>query len=77
MVPRETVSFVFPRVSGLEGKQNYFPDGPFVKCFVIYLDFASNKIWQKQTSKDGTTGARVKTAQLYPGRVYPNLIGGT
>ena len=52
--PEETVSFVFPRVlmspetkpretSGLEGKQtNWFPEGPDIKCFIIFLDFHFN-----------------------------------
>ena len=29
--------------SGLEGKQtNWFPEGPDIKCFVIFLDFHFN-----------------------------------
>ena len=47
MVPRETVSFVFPRVlmfpkhqDSKENKTNQFPEGPDVKCFVVYLDFS-------------------------------------
>ena len=33
--PRET--------SGLEGKQtNWFPEGPDIKCFIIFLDFHFN-----------------------------------
>ena len=35
------------KTSGLEGKQN-LPEGPYIKCFVIYLDFHIAK-----TNKDG------------------------
>ena len=55
MVPRETVSFVFPRVPMFprdEVEENIrtrgktepteFPEGPYIKCFVIYLDFPLN-----------------------------------
>ena len=65
MVPRETVSFVIPRV--VEGnirsrgttKTNSFPEGPYIKCFVIYLDFPFNN--HSKTNKQ-------TTAELYPGR---------
>ena len=35
--------------SGLQGKQNLnqFPKGPYIKCFVIYLDFPLNKQQKK------------------------------
>ena len=52
MVPRETVSFVFPRE---------FPEGPYIKCFVIYLDFHVAKT-KKQRRRAATT------TQLYSGR---------
>ena len=41
-----------------------FPEGPFIKCFVIYLDFPFNK--HSKTNKQTT--ARATTAELYPGR---------
>ena len=38
------------------GKTNYFPEGPYIKCFLIYLGFPlNNHIANKQTNKDGTT----------------------
>ena len=53
----ETVSFVFPRVLSRgkhqdlrESKTNWFPGGPDIMCFVIFLDFHFN-------SKKGITGA--------------------
>ena len=67
MVPRETVSFVFPRVlmfpetKSRENKTNWFPEGPYIKCFVIYLDFHIAK-----TNKQ--SAVRATTAQFYPGR---------
>ena len=52
MVPRETLSFVFPRVpmfprdeveanirTRRKTKPTEFPEGPYIKCFVVYLDF--------------------------------------
>ena len=47
MVPRETVSHLVN------------PEGPYIKCFVIYLDFHIAK-----TNKDDV---RATTVQLYPG----------
>ena len=50
-MPRETVSFVFPRVltfphgkhqDSRENKANWFPEEPDIKCFVIFLDFHFN-----------------------------------
>ena len=42
-----------------------FPEGPYIKCFVIYLDFPlSNHI--AKTNKQ--SAVRATTAQLYPGR---------
>ena len=50
-------------------------EGPYVKCFAIYLDFPLNKIQQKTNKQTktaqlahGTTGAQAATAQLHPGR---------
>ena len=43
---------------GLEGKQtNYFPEGPYIKCFIIYLDFPLNNhiALAKRTTLDGRT----------------------
>ena len=35
--------------SGLEGKQtNWFPEGPDIKYFVIFLDFHTNVLQQQQ-----------------------------
>ena len=42
-------------------KLNQFPEGPYIKCFVIYLDFHIAK-----TNKQ--SAVRATTAQLYPGR---------
>ena len=41
-----------------------FPEGPYIKCFVIYLDFPST-IQQKHTNEDGV---RATPEQLHPGR---------
>ena len=47
-MPRETVSFVFPRVvmfpetKSRENKTNWFPERPDIKCFVVFLDFHFN-----------------------------------
>ena len=41
---------------------NQFPEGPHIKCFVIYIQ---TFMQQNQTNKDGV---RATTAQLYPGR---------
>ena len=53
-IPRETVSFVSPRVlmfpetksrehhDSKENKTNCFPEGPDIKCFVVFLDFHFN-----------------------------------
>ena len=53
-MPGETVSFVYPR----ENKTNWFPEGPDIKCFVIFLDlhFNSNKriTGANQNSRLGT-----------------------
>ena len=43
---RETVSFVFPRVLNIrtlgKNKTNWFPVGPDINCFVIFLGFHFN-----------------------------------
>ena len=58
--PEGDRQFVFPRVlmfpktrssgtSGLEeDKTNWFPEGPDVKCFVIFLNFQFNVLQQQQ-----------------------------
>ena len=58
--PEGNRQFVFPRVlmfpktrsrgtSGLEeDKTNWFPEGPDIKCFVIFLDFHSDVLQQQQ-----------------------------
>ena len=70
MVPRETVSFVSPESpdrwekhqGSRENKTNWSPEGPYIKCFVIYLDFPFNnhskttKQTNKQTTERATTG---------------------
>ena len=56
----KTVSFfVFPRVR--KTKLTSFPKGPYIKCFVIYLDFPLNNHMAK-------FGVRATTAQLYSGQ---------
>ena len=47
-----------------ENKTNYFPEGPYIKCFVICLDFPFNN--HRKTNKQTTE--RATTAKLYPGR---------
>ena len=32
-----------PKVSSRENKTNWFPEGPNIKCFVIFLDFHLTK----------------------------------
>ena len=50
------------------GKTKLFPEGPYIKCFAIYLDFPLNN----HIAKKKTTAAT--TEQLYPGR---NIRSGT
>ena len=67
MVPRETVSFIFPQVLMFPlASPDYFPEGPYIKCFIIYLDFPFNNY--NKTNKQKTE--RVTTTELY-------LIRGT
>ena len=53
-MPRETVSFVFlrvlmfPETKSRENKTNWFPEGPDIKCFVIFPDFHFNVLQQQQ-----------------------------
>ena len=43
MVPRETATFVFSKhQDSRENKINQFPEGPYIKCFVLYLDLPLN-----------------------------------
>ena len=46
-------------------KTKWFPEGPYIKCFVIHLDFPLDNHMEKRAV---VFGARVTTAQLYPGR---------
>ena len=65
-------SFIFPRVLLRQGKHqdlrenktNKFPVGPYIKCFVIYLDFPFNN--HSKTNKQTTE--RATTVELYPGQ---------
>ena len=43
-MPGETVSFVYPG----ENKTNWFPEGPDIRCFVIFLNFHFNSIKRSQ-----------------------------
>ena len=54
-VPRDEVGK--HRDSG-ENKTNYFPEGPYIKCFVIYLDFHIAKT-KKQRRRAGNNCAIV------------------
>ena len=78
MVPRETVS-LFSRESrcflrqsrgkhqdSRENKTNLFPEGLYIKCFVIYLDFLLSYHIVKPNKQ---SAVRATTAQLYPDRV--------
>ena len=64
-------SWCFPRRSrgkhqdSRENITNWFPKGPYITCFVIYLDFPLNNHIAK-TNKQ--SAVRATTAQLYPGR---------
>ena len=49
-------SFVFPRVLMLP--ETKFPEGPYIKCFVIYLDFHIAKT-NKQRRRTGNDCAIV------------------
>ena len=33
---------MFPETKSRENKTNWFPEGPGIKCFVIFLDFHFN-----------------------------------
>ena len=37
-----------PKVSSRENKTNWFPEGPDIKCFVIFLDFHFNILQEQQ-----------------------------
>ena len=66
MVPRETVKFCFPSSPRTlrKTKLMQFPEGPYIRCFVIYLDFPFNN--HSKTKKQTTE--RATTAELYPSR---------
>ena len=60
MVPRETVSFVFPRVlmfPETKSRETLGLEGLYIKCFVIYLDFPLNNhiTITKKTTEDRRT----------------------
>ena len=38
-------------------KPTEFPEGPYIKCFVMYLDFPLYNHIAIQTNKDGTTSS--------------------
>ena len=56
-----------------ENETKQFPEGPYIKCFVIYLDFPFNN--HSKTNKQTTE--RATTVELYPGRDTFVLIRGT
>ena len=85
MVPRETVNFVRPRVlifpetkhqDSREKKTNWFLEGPYIKRFVIYLDFLLNNHMAK-ANKQIKDGVRATTAQFIPVGIPLNLMSGT
>ena len=78
-MPRETVSFVYPR----ENKTNWFPEGPGIKCFVIFLDshLHSNKriTGANQNSRLATynnTNLILQTTEwmIYKQKYFPYII---
>ena len=72
MVPRETVSFVFPRVLIVSGnirtrgktKLTSFPRDHTISALSVYLDYPFNN--HSKTNKQTTE--RATTTELYPGR---------
>ena len=40
-----------------ENRTNYFPEGPYIKCFVIYLDFPLNSHMAKTNKRAVVFGA--------------------
>ena len=59
--PEGNSQFCFPESpDSRENKTNQFPEGPYIKCFVIYLDFPLS-------NRAVVFGAGATTAQLYPG----------
>ena len=52
---------MFPETKSREKSGLQFPEGPYINCFVIYLDFPLDNHIAK-------FGVRATTAQLYPGR---------
>ena len=65
MVPRETVSFVFSRVlmfPETKSRETSELEGPYIKCFVVYLDFPLNSHIakaKKQRRREGSNCAIV------------------
>ena len=49
--------------SGLEGKQIQFPEGSYIKCIVICLDFHFNLLQQQQ--KNTFKGSESKQSTRY------------
>ena len=69
MVPRETVSFVCPRVlmfpKTKKTKLTSFPSDRILSVLLYIETFPQTVIWQKHAV---VLRARATTAQLYPGR---------
>ena len=72
-----------PKGSSRENKTNWFPAGPDIKCFVIFLDFHfnSNKriTGANQNSRLGTynnTNLILKTTEwmIYKQKYFPYII---
>ena len=54
---------MFPETKSRENKTNSYPEGPDIKCFVVFLDlnFNSNK---KQPERTKTVDSILKTTQI-------------
>ena len=57
------------RQDSRENKTNYFPEGQYIKCSVIYLDFGKNK--------ETKTACGQQPRNCIPVRIHLNLIKGT
>ena len=42
---------MFPETKSGENKTNWFPEGPDIKCFVIFLDFHFNVLSSTATKE--------------------------
>ena len=80
-----TTSMFFKRLERLakhqdsrESKTNWFPEGPDIKCFVIFLDFHFNSTTTTATFTYNNTNLILKTTQLLIYKVlslyYPHLF---